>query len=222
MHQNDALGLFTGLPHHIAVDGGCAGFAAHSILGADVPVHRGEAFFSGLRFQFAHEAFAAVASADGVGAPARKAQIADALGMDVGRDALLQQGEVLPVGVRASIDVAVLVRGRVKCDLVPGGFCFGEKRQILLVVPGRHHKKGGPDSGGVQSGQNVRRRLAGAVVEGQADPFVRRCGRRFRHRPGRHFACGRGDETFVRDGRQVVFPAPDDRRRSIETPKPKT
>ena len=38
---------------------------------------------------------------------------------------------------------------------------------------------------------------------------------------GRHFACGRGDETFVRDGRQVVFPAPDDRRRSIETPKPK-
>ena len=222
MHQNDALGLFTGLPHHIAVDGGCTGLAAHSILGADVPVHRGEAFFSGLRFQFAHEAFAAVASADGVGAPARKAQIADAFRVDVGRDALLQQGKVLPVGVRASVDVAVLVRGRVECDLVPGGFCLGEKRQIFLVVPGRYHKKGGLDSGGVQRGQNVRRRLAGAVIEGQADPFIRRSGRRFRHRPGRHLACGRGDETFVRDGRQVIFLAPNDRRRSIETPKPKT
>ena len=121
MHQNNAMGLLAGFPHYIAVNGVRTGVAAHGVLGADVPVHPLPAFLSHFGFQLLHQPFAAVAAAHRVGAAARESQITDALCVHIGRDALLQQGDIRPVGFAAAVDVAVFVGGRVQRDLVPGG-----------------------------------------------------------------------------------------------------
>ena len=58
-------------------------------------------------------------------------------------------------------------------DLVACCRCIRNKWQILFIVARGHHKKGGLDPGGVQRIQNRRGRFAGAVIKGQADPFLR-------------------------------------------------
>ena len=58
-------------------------------------------------------------------------------------------------------------------DLVACRRCIRNKWQILFIVARGHHKKGGLDPGGIQCIQNRRGRFAGAVIEGQADPFLR-------------------------------------------------
>ena len=57
-------------------------------------------------------------------------------------------------------------------DLVACRRCIRNKWQILFIVARGHHKCG-LDPGGVQRIQNRRGRFAGAVIEGQADPFLR-------------------------------------------------
>ena len=116
------------------------------------------------------------------------------------------------------VDVAVLVGGGVERDLMPGGSGFRHEGQVLVVVSGGDHEEGGFDAGAVQCGQNVRRRLAGAVVKGQTDPFVRqrlRLGRRLYRR------CGdRRDEAFVRQRGQVALPTAYDWLCAAEYPQP--
>ena len=174
------MGLLAGFPHHIAVDGIRTGVPTHGVLGADVPVHPLPAALLYLGFQLRHQPLAAVAAAHGVGAAAGKAQVPDVLGVHIGGNALLQQGDILPVGGAAAVDVAVFVGGRVQRDLMPGGSGLREQRQIFLVVAGGYHKKGAVHPGGIQSRQHLRGGLAGAVIKGQADPFFRQgrgCGR---------------------------------------------
>ena len=55
-------------------------------------------------------------------------------------------------------------------DLVACCRCIRNERQVFFIVARGHHKKGGLDPGGIQ---NRRGRFAGAVIEGQADPFLR-------------------------------------------------
>ena len=89
VHQNDALGLFAGFPHDITVDGAGTGLSSDSILRADVPIDGCIPFFRSLLLQLGHDTFAAIASADGVGAPAGKPQIMDGVRVDVRADAFL-------------------------------------------------------------------------------------------------------------------------------------
>ena len=58
-------------------------------------------------------------------------------------------------------------------DLVACRRCIRNERQVFFIVARGHHKKGGLDSGGVQRIQNRWGRFAGAVIKGQADPFLR-------------------------------------------------
>ena len=55
---------------------------------------------------------------------------------------------------------------------MPGGSSLRDEGKIFVVVAGGDYKEGRLYSGTVQRGQNVRRRLAGAVVEGQTDPLL--------------------------------------------------
>ena len=54
---------------------------------------------------------------------------------------------------------------------MPGGSSFRDEGKIFVVVAGGDYKEGRLYPGTVQRGQNVRRRLAGAVVEGQENPL---------------------------------------------------
>ena len=205
MHQHHAMGLLAGLPHHIAVDGIRTGVPAHGVLGADVPVHPLPAALLYLGFQLRHQPLATVAAAYGVGAAAGKAQVPDALSVHIGRNALFQQGDVLPVGGAAAVDVAVFVGGRVQRDLMPGGSSLCEQGQIFLIVAGGHHKKGAVHPGGIQRSQHCRGGLAGAVIKGQADPFFRQGRGSGRTGIGcSHRRCGRGKGRKVRRGGQLV------------------
>ena len=205
MHQHHAMGLLAGLPHYIAVDGIRAGVPAHGVLGADVPVHPLPAALLHLGFQLRHQPLAAVAAAHGVGAAAGKAQVPDVLGVHIGGNALLQQGDILPVGGAAAVDVAVFVGGRVQCNLVPGGSSLREQGQVFLVVAGGYHKKGAVHPGGVQRSQHLRGGLARAVIKGQADPFFRQGRSSGRTGIGcSHRRCGRGKGRKVRRGGQLV------------------
>ena len=103
---------------------------AHGVLGADVPVHPLPAALLYLGLQLRHQPLAAVAAAHGIGAAAGKAQVPDALSVHIGRNALFQQGNVLPVGGAAAVDIAVFVGGRVQRDLMPGGSSLCEQGQI--------------------------------------------------------------------------------------------
>ena len=171
MHQNHAVCLLAGLVHHIAVDGVRTGVTAHSVLGADIPVHPLPALLLHFGLQLFHQLSAAVAAAHRVGAAAGEPQIPDAFCIHIGGNALLQQCNVRPVGFAAVIDVAVLVGGGMQRDLMPGSGSLCEQGQILLVVAGSHHKKGAMDPGGIQCCQHRRSRPAGPVIKGQADPF---------------------------------------------------
>ena len=220
MHQNDAVRLLPGLPHHIAVNGVRTGVPAYSVLGADIPVHPLPAFLLYFGFQLLHQAFPAVASAHRVGAAAGKPQITDAFCVHIGSNALLQQCNVRPVGFAAAVDIAVLVGSRVQCDLMSGADRFGEQGQILFVVAGSHHKKGGVHPCSVQGIEHIRRGLAGAVIKGQADPLFRKdrssglCLHRNRD--------GRGEHRGVRYRGQILrLTSGDDRRRSRYKPHDK-
>lgn len=69
-----------GLPHDVAEDGACTGLAAHSVLGADVPVYIDVAFCSDFFFELLHQPAPAVAAAHSVGTAAWEAQIPQAVG----------------------------------------------------------------------------------------------------------------------------------------------
>ena len=101
-------------------------------------------------------------------------------------------------------------------------------RELMrLIGNGTHHStmRMNPELFGItadekkalQRGQNVRRRLAGAVVEGQTDPLL---GHRLRLR-GRFYGGrrGRGDEAFVRHRGQVALPAAYGRLCTAEYPQ---
>ena len=173
MHQNDALGLLAGLTHHIPVDGPGTGLAAHGILSADIPVYVGISLLGTLLFQLGHHTAPAVAAADRVGAAARKAQVMQSSCVDIGRDALFQQLDILPVSICTLVDVAVFMGSGMQRDLVACCRCIRNERQVFFIVARGHHKKGGLDPGGVQCIQNRWGRFAGAVIKGQADPFLR-------------------------------------------------
>ena len=100
-------------------------------------------------------------------------------------------------------------------DLMPGGSSLRDEGKIFVVVAGGDYKEGRLYSGTVQRGQNVRRRLAGAVVEGQTDPLL---GHRLR---GRFYGerRGRGDKAFVRHRGQVALSAAYERLRPAEYPQ---
>ena len=107
--------------------------------------------------------------------------------------------------------------GGVERDLMSGGSSLRDEGKIFFVVAGGDYKEGRLYSGTVQRGQNVRRRLAGAVVEGQTDPLL---GHRLRLR-GRFYRGrrGRGDEAFVRHRGQVALPAAYGRLCTAEYPQ---
>ena len=145
----------------------------HGILSADIPVYIGISLLGTLLFQLGHHTAPAVAAADRVGAAARKAQVMQRSCVDIGRDALFQQLDILPVSICTLVDVTVFMGCGMQRDLVACCRCIRNERQVFFIVARGHHKKGGLDPGGVQRIQNRRGRFAGAVIEGQADPFLR-------------------------------------------------
>ena len=134
MHQNDALGLLAGLTHYIPVDGSGTGLAAHGILSADIPVYIGISLLGTLLFQLGHHTAPAVATADRVGAAARKAQVMQRSCVDIGRDALFQQLDILPVSICTLVDVTVFMGSRMQRDLVACCRCIRNERQVLFIV----------------------------------------------------------------------------------------
>ena len=174
MQQDNAGVMAVGVAADVAQNLCGVGVAGSGVLSADVPVDPVVALVLGLGFQGFHDAAAAVAVADRVGAAAGKAQPVNAFHIHIGFQRLAQGFHILPKCVGARVDFGVLMRGAVQGDLVSRCRDIRHQRHIVFVGVLGADKKGGWDLLPIQNFQNWRRVFARPIVECQADDFGQR------------------------------------------------